>query len=61
MEGGKIINITLTHNDIASMIGSTRESTTVALNTLKSQGLIDTRKKKIIIKELEKLQNFTGK
>jgi CRP-like cAMP-binding protein len=43
------------------MIGSTRESTTVALNTLKSRGLIDSRKKKIIIKELEKLQNFTGK
>lgn len=59
--GGKIINLSLTHNDIASMIGSTRESTTVALNTLKSRGLIDSRKKKIIIKELEKLQHFTGK
>ncbi|MCP5050604.1 MAG: Crp/Fnr family transcriptional regulator [bacterium] len=54
-----LINISLTHNDIASMIGSTRESTTVALNTLKDQGLIDSLKKKIIIKDLAKLENFS--
>jgi CRP/FNR family transcriptional regulator len=56
--GYKMININLTHNDIAAMIGSTRESTTVALNTLKHQGLIDSRKKKIIIKDLSKLEKF---
>lgn len=58
--GSNMINISLTHNDIASMIGSTRESTTVALNTLKSRGLIDSMKKKIIIKNLEQLEHFSG-
>lgn len=57
--GGWMINISLTHNDIASMIGSTRESTTLALNKLKSLGLIDSRKKKIILPDLEKLSNFS--
>jgi len=57
--GSNMINISLTHNDIASMIGSTRESTTVALNTLKNRGLIDSKKKKIIIKNLESLEHFS--
>jgi CRP-like cAMP-binding protein len=30
----------LTHQDIASMIGSTRETTSVILNQLKKEGLI---------------------
>lgn len=57
--GHKMINISLTHNDIASMIGSTRESTTVALQTLKNRGLIESRKKKIIIKDLNSLTTFS--
>lgn len=56
---GKMININLTHSDIAAMIGSTRESTTLALNKLKNLGLIDSRKKKIILPDLEKLSNFS--
>lgn len=57
---GKLINIKLTHNDIASMIGSTRESTTVALNTLKKQGLIDSRKKKFILVDHRKLKEYSA-
>ncbi len=59
VKGQKLIDINLTHNDIASMIGSTRESTTVALNKLKRSGLIDTKKKKIILKDLNRLENFS--
>lgn len=57
--GANMINIPLTHYDIASMIGSTRESTTVALNKLKNQGLIDSRRKRIIIKDLKSLSDFS--
>jgi len=57
--GNKMIDINLTHSDIASMIGSTRESTTLAMNKLKSSGLIDSRKKKIILKDLPRLQQFS--
>lgn len=54
----KMINIPLTHHDIASMVGATRESTTVALNRLKSHGLIESRKKRFFIKDMEKLASF---
>jgi CRP/FNR family transcriptional regulator len=58
-QGSDMINIPLTHNDIASMIGSTRESTTLALNKLKSRGLIGSMKKRIIINDLQKLASFS--
>jgi CRP/FNR family transcriptional regulator len=54
----RMVNINLTHNDLASMIGSTRESTTVALNALKQAGYVESRKKKIILKDLAKLKDF---
>ncbi len=53
-----LINISLTHNDIASMIGATRESTTLALNKLKDQNLIYSEKKKIIIENIDKLSEL---
>ena len=58
-KGSNMIDIPLTHNDIASMIGSTRESTTLALNKLKNQDLIGTVKKRIIINDLKKLEHFS--
>ncbi|MCP5101835.1 MAG: Crp/Fnr family transcriptional regulator [bacterium] len=56
----KMINIPLTHSDIASMIGATRESTTVALNKLKNNGLIESRKKRFYIKDIDRLANFSS-
>ena len=38
---GILVNIKLTHYEIASLIGSTRETTTVCLNDFKKEGLID--------------------
>jgi len=54
-----LINLSLTHNDIASMIGATRESTTLALNRLKDDKVIYSEKKKIIIGDLEKLRELS--
>ena len=54
-----LINLSLTHNDIASMIGATRESTTLALNRLKDDKVIFSEKKKIIIGDLEKLKELS--
>ena len=54
-----LINLSLTHNDIASMIGATRESTTLALNKLKEQKLINSERKKIIIENFEKLKELS--
>lgn len=51
------INIKLTHEEIASMIGATRESTTKSLNELKKLGIIQVEKKKIVITDVEKLKS----
>ncbi len=52
------INIKLTHEEIASMIGATRESVTKSLNELKKRGLIDTKHKKITILDREGLKRL---
>ena len=50
--------ITLSHNDLANMIGATREATTIALNKLKHANLIELTRNNILIKNQEKLKNF---
>jgi CRP/FNR family transcriptional regulator len=55
----RMINIPLTHYDIASMIGATRESTTLELVKLKNRGIIDAKSKKIIILDPSKLQDIS--
>lgn len=39
----------LTHNDLASMIGSTRETTSLVLNELRKEGLVDYSRKHFLI------------
>jgi len=47
--GGVQIGIKLTHEDIASLIGSTRETTSKILNEFKTNGWIDVVKRQIIL------------
>lgn len=49
VEGGVQIGIKLTHEDIASLIGSTRETTSKILNEFRSNGWIDVKKRQIIL------------
>lgn len=46
---GILIDIKLTHAQIANLIGATRETTTLYLNQLKAQGLLDFEKRKILV------------
>ena len=48
-ENGLMLDIPLTHLEIANLIGSTRETTTTQINELKRQGWIDVRKRSIYI------------
>jgi CRP-like cAMP-binding protein len=48
--GGTIIDINLPHREIASIVGSTRESVTVRLNDLRRAGVIDFVDRKILLK-----------
>lgn len=48
--GGRLIDIPLPHREIASIVGSTRESVTVRLNEMRRAGIIDFVDRKILIK-----------
>lgn len=52
-EGGVLIKIRLTHHEIASMTGLTRETTSLTLKTLEREGVIGYKDKLILIKELK--------
>lgn len=49
-DDGVLIDIALPHREIASIVGSTRESITVRLNALRRAGIIDFVDRKILIK-----------
>jgi CRP/FNR family transcriptional regulator, cyclic AMP receptor protein len=49
-EGGVLIDLALPHREIASIVGSTRESVTVRLNEMRRAGIIDFVNRKILIK-----------
>jgi len=54
-ERGKVIE-GITHQELAEMIGTYRETATQTLNDFKARGLIDIGRKRIIILDLEGLQ-----
>lgn len=49
-DDGVLINIPLPHREIASIVGSTRESVTVRLNAMKREGTIAFVNRKILVK-----------
>jgi CRP-like cAMP-binding protein len=54
-DGGVLIDLPLPHREIASIVGSTRESVTVRLNAMRREGIIDFVNRKILIKRPESL------
>jgi CRP/FNR family transcriptional regulator len=55
-EEGMTITIPLTHLEIASLIGSTRETTCVTLNVFRRKGWIQSKKRNIILINLKALK-----
>jgi len=58
--GGLVVEMKITHQDIAGLIGSTRETTTTTLNQFREKGLIDFQRGRIMILDvlsLEKMAN----
>ena len=49
------LGIKLSHQDLANIIGSTRETVTVTLGELQSAGFVEVGRKKIIIQNIEKM------
>ncbi|MDA8097778.1 MAG: Crp/Fnr family transcriptional regulator [Clostridia bacterium] len=56
---GTLINLRLTHEEIASMIGATRQTVTQTLNLFKKEKSIDLKGRMIEILDPEKLKQWT--
>jgi CRP/FNR family transcriptional regulator len=54
--GERVIEMKITHQDLAGLIGSTRETTTTTLNHFRESGLIDFRRREIIVRDMEGLE-----
>jgi len=59
--GGLRLTLRLTHQDIASMIGATRETVTSTLSRFRDAGLIVTEHRYIVIRNPEGLRRLTQK
>ena len=56
--GGLVLEVPLRHQDIASSISATRETTGRELSALERQGLLTSKQSSIILKDIEKLQRY---
>ena len=57
---GTVIRLQLTHKELADMIGSARENTTLALNRFQREGILDKSRFRIVIKNEEELREKCG-
>jgi CRP/FNR family transcriptional regulator len=55
IEEGTVIDLVLTHQEIANLIGSSRVTVTKLINKFIDDGMITIKKRKIIIKDFESL------
>lgn len=55
---GQVVDIPLTHENIAKLLGSSRITVTKGMNMLKQEGIIDSNNKKIIIKDIDRLSEY---
>ncbi len=57
-EAGRLINVPLKHQDIASSISSTRETTSRELSAMERKGWISSKQSLITIKDIEALHKY---
>jgi CRP-like cAMP-binding protein len=48
----------LTHDDVAKLIGSARQTVTTFINQLEDEGLLKITRKKVIIPDIKKLREL---
>lgn len=57
---GLLIDIKLSHQDLASLIGVTRESVTLTLGELQLEGLVSVGRQRLVVRNLERLAQAAG-
>ena len=55
------LTIKLSHQDLASIIGSTRETVTVILGELQSEGSVQLGRRRIVLRDLERLADSVNR
>ncbi|MBI5117809.1 Crp/Fnr family transcriptional regulator [Candidatus Poribacteria bacterium] len=58
--GEHVIEMKITHQDLAGLIGSTRETTTTTLNQFREKGLIEFKRGSIIVKDIQRLESLAN-
>jgi CRP/FNR family transcriptional regulator len=58
MGGGRIVNKTFRQSDIAEMCGATRETVAELMSAMKKQGIIGTRRRRIVIEDRAALEQL---
>jgi CRP/FNR family transcriptional regulator len=59
-DGAVIIDLRLTHQDLAAMVASTRESVTKVLNEMRNRDLIEIEAGRITLKDSRALAKLSG-
>lgn len=57
-EGGRLIDVSLRQQDVASSINASRETTSRELSALEKKGLIKTNPQYVLLKDVKKLRSF---
>lgn len=60
VSNGTRIDVKLTHQEIANLIGSTRETTTATLNELRRRGFIEMEKRRLIVVDQSGLETLAA-
>jgi CRP-like cAMP-binding protein len=55
-ERGTVVGLKITHQEMANLIGSTRETVSLTLSQFKRKGLIQTEGRRVILSDLEGLR-----
>ena len=61
LEDGISFRIKISHQELASLIGSTRETVTILLGQLKADGLITGGRRKIVLADLSRLRESVSR
>lgn len=56
-EAGALIDLPLSHQELAAIIGATRETVTLVLGELQLEEILSVRRQKVIVRDLAKLAN----
>lgn len=60
-EGGIRLGLKLSHQEIANLIGTTRETVTIMLGKMKADGLIGGKRQSVILTDIARLANSVGR